>query len=523
MRYFRNYIHQYNIPDSNNYKIALLRIADAYFLLREDSLAIENYALSTKVGNYNHSYALNQMATSQGLIQDYDGKINTLKRLTDQYPNSKYQVSSLLNLAQAFKDESRNEESIRTYIKFINDYPSNNLISRANVELGSIYLKEKNADEAEKYLIKVLDDYPDAEQENELAIELMLEVYNLRNNLTGYYDWLSSRGIDVSIQEKDSSLWRPVVLARDNGDCQKQIEKASYYLDNIEDPVREISAHYYMANCYLNDEKKNEALFHYDFITKKPNNNYYTEALKYAGEITFDAHDYKNALAYFSTLEDVSMDEEDLSLSIKGQFYCFYYLNNPISTIKYAKKILQLSNINKKLKEDSYLYLAKSYQLVNQLDSAVIYYDSIMYFTKSIAAAESKYHICEIAYERKNYELCESLIMELVQQKPSYDYWLAKGILLLGDNFTAQNDYFNAKHSVESIIENYDGFNKKEIVDEAVLKLQSIQKLEIDELKEEPIQQEIEIDLELIEDINSKLEPEINEINSTQNNHDENK
>ena len=126
----------------------------------------------------------------------------------------------------------------------------------------------------------------------------MLEVYNLRNNLTGYYDWLNSRGIDVSIQEKDSLLWRPVVLARENGDCNKQIEKASYYLDNIEDPIREISAHYYMANCYLNDEK-NEALFHYDFITKKPNNNYYTEALKYAGEITFDAKDYKNALAYF--------------------------------------------------------------------------------------------------------------------------------------------------------------------------------------------------------------------------------
>ena len=40
-----------------------------------------------------------------------------------------------------------------------------------------------------------------------------------------------------------------------------EIEKASYYLDNIENPIREISAHYYMANCYLNDQKKNEALF----------------------------------------------------------------------------------------------------------------------------------------------------------------------------------------------------------------------------------------------------------------------
>ena len=81
LKYFRNYIHQYNIPDSNNFRVALLRIADAYFLLRDDSLAIENYARSITVGDQNHSYALHQMATSQGLIQDYEGKINTLKTI----------------------------------------------------------------------------------------------------------------------------------------------------------------------------------------------------------------------------------------------------------------------------------------------------------------------------------------------------------------------------------------------------------------------------------------------------------
>ena len=110
-----------------------------------------------------------------------------------------------------------------------------------------------------------------------------------------------------------------------------------------------------------------------------------------------------------------------------------------------------------------------------------------------------------------------------MSSKTSYDYWLAKGILLLGDNFTAQNDYFNAKHSVESIIENYDGFNKKEIVDEAVLKLESIIKMENDDRQEQPVQQDMEIELEPIEDVNSNLEPEIIEINSTENNQDENK
>ena len=522
LKYFRNYIHQYNIPDSNNYRTALLRIADVYFLLRNDSLAIENYARSLNVRNNNHSYALHQMATAQGLIQDYEGKINTLKSLTEKYPNSKFQVSALLNLAQAYKDESRNDEAITTYFKFINDYPSNNLVSKANVELGSIYLKEKNTEQAEKYLLKVLDDYPDAEQENELAIELMMEVYNLRDNLTGYYDWLSDRGIDVNVQVKDSTLWRPVLLARDNGDCEKQIEKASYYLDNLSSPIREISAHFFMANCYYSYNKNTEALFHYDFITKKPNNNYYTQALKFAGEITFDAHDYKNALAYFSTLEDVSMDQEDLELSIKGQFYCFHFLENPQSTIKYSKKVLQLSNINKKIREDAYLYLGKSYQKIDRLDSAIAYYDSTLAFTKSISAAEAKFHICEIAFNRKNYELCENLIMELVQQKPSYDYWLAKGILLLGDNFTAQKDFFNAKHSVESIIENYDGYNKDELIAQATQKLEYIKSLELENLREEPIQEEIEIELDPVESSNQKVESNDNQQDANEIKNDEN-
>ena len=525
LKYFRNYIHQYNLPDSSNYKTALLRIADTYFLIREDSLAIENYSLSLTVGNENNSYALNQMANSQGLIQDYKGKINTLKKLTNQYPNSKYQVSSLLNLAQAYKDENRNKESLNTYFKFINEYPNNNLISKAYVELGSIYLKEKNHEEAEIFLLTVMDDYPDAEQENQLAIELMMEVYNLRGDLTGYYDWLSSRGIDVSIQDKDSTLWRDVILARDIGDCDKQIEKASYYLDNIDNPIREISAHYFMANCYYSEQKKTQALFHYDFISSKPNNNYYIEGLKYAGEITYDAKDFKKSLAYFSILEDVSVDQEDLSISKRGQFYCFHYLDNPYSTIKYAKKVLQQTDLNTKIQEDAYLFLGQSFQKIDQLDSAKLYYDSVIQYTKSIAAAEAKYHICEIAYNKEDYISCESLILELVKQKPSYDYWLAKGILLLGDNFTAQKDYFNAKHSIESILDNYDGYKKGEVLAEAVQKLDYITNLEQNELQQLPEPEELEIELETIyKDLENNREVlNRNEVDSKEIKKDENK
>ena len=505
IKYFRNYIHQTNITDSTKFRTALLRIADGYFVLKDDSLAIENYQHSIEINNTDHSYALYQMATSQGLVQDYEGKMKTLQNLTDLYPNSRYQVMSLLNLAQSYKDLAMNTQAIETYLKFIQDYPNNNYISTAHVEIGSIFLKEGDIEKGEKYLMKVLNDYPDAELENELAVELMMEVYSNRNNLPGYYEWLESRGIAVSEQEKDSTFWHPVQIARDNGDCDAQLAKAAYYLDNLKNPIKEISAHYFMATCFYAQGKMTEALFHYDFITTKPNNNYFTEALKYAGEITFQEMKYKLALSHFSTLENVGVSQEDLSIAKKGQLYCFHHLNNPQSTIKYAKKVLTIDDINAKTEEDAYLFLGQSYKEVGQVDSAEQFFKKVLLLTKSIAAAEAKYSICEIYFNKKDHSACESQIMELVQQKPSYDYWLAKGIILLGDNFTALEDYFNAKHSLNSIIENYDGPEKELIISEAIQKLEYVQNLELIEQNSEPEQQEMEIEFNNVDPDDQKL------------------
>ena len=38
---------------------------------------------------------------------------------------------------------------------------------------------------------------------------------------------------------------------------------------------------------------------------------------------------------------------------------------------------------------------------------------------------------------------------------PSYDYWIAKGFILLGDNYLAQRDTFQAKETYKSIVDNY--------------------------------------------------------------------
>ncbi len=505
INFFRNYTHQSQFTDSSKYRTALLRIADGYFLQKNDLKAIENYEMAIKLDGYDNSYALYQKATSQGLIQDYAEKTITLKKLTDEYPDSRYQVLSLLDLAQTYNDQSMNLESIETYLKFIEEYPHNNYVSTAYVEVGSIYLKESNSLEAEKYLLFVLDQFPDAESENQLAVDLMKEVYAQKENLPGYYSWLSERGIEISEQEQDSTFWRPVELARDNGDCESQIKNAAIYLDNVVNPSREISAHYFMATCFYSQGNKDEALFHYDFVASKPNNNYYTEALHYAGELTFEKGMHKEALVYFSTLEKVGVTDEDLSFATRGQMYCFQFLDNHQSTIDYAIKVLSANDVKPNIMEDAYLFMGNSYKEMKLNEKAITAYKQVLKTSNNIKAAEAKYGICEILFDQQKNAECEQQIMEMVQQKPSYDFWLAKAIILLGDNFVVAKDYFNAKHSLQSIIDNYSGPEHLSIISIAQAKIEEILVLEKQELDAEPEQEEMEIDFDEIDPADEDL------------------
>ena len=522
---FRSFTIQDLASNSNKLKDAFLRIADGYYLIRENELAIEYYekAITTNIGDL--SYAYFQKSRAQGLIQDYESKKETLRQLTDKYPNSKYQILSLLHLAQTYNELGENNEAISSYKAFISKYPNNSLVASSLVEIAGINLKTNEFSSAKEYLLQVLDKYPDSENERLLAVELMKEVFVGEENLPGYYSWLSSEGLEINQSERDSSMWSPVQRARDEGNCNNQIAKANEYLANINNPRYELAAHYYIANCLYADEKNKEALEHYSYLINKPNNNYYNEALMHASNICYLNKDYKQALAHYSTIEKIVVSQENMNTSIIGQMRCFWFLQNYQSAIEYCNYTLKIETSDNNIKSEALLYKGLSLKYLEQYDSAFVVLKTVSELNKSKRAANAKYNMCEILYIQKKYELCEAEIMQLVKQKPSYDYYLAKAIILLGDNFVALEDYFNAKHSLKSIIDNYSGKDKAELVKIAQDKIDKI--LEIENPPKEIKNEEVEIDFNNIDPSDADLfetETQINEEESidTEINKDEN-
>ncbi|MFN9882871.1 MAG: tetratricopeptide repeat protein, partial [Bacteroidota bacterium] len=94
-------------------------------------------------------------------------------------------------------------------------------------------------------------------------------------------------------------------------------------------------------------------------------------------------------------------------------------------------------------------------QKQNQYTDAITYYNKVFKATKNEMGAESGYRIAECYYALKNTKDAETWCYNVVEQTPSSDYWLAKSYLLLTDLFIEQGDLFNAKATLNSIIDNY--------------------------------------------------------------------
>ena len=124
---------------------------------------------------------------------------------------------------------------------------------------------------------------------------------------------------------------------------------------------------------------------------------------------------------------------------------------------EYAEKTFRLPDADEDLKSDAYFIHAKANLELKDYVKSETSFHKVVELTKDIRSGEALYHIALFRYLEGEYEESEAACQNVVRQKPGYNYWIAKAIILLSDNFVAQEDYFNAKHSLQSIIDNYQG------------------------------------------------------------------
>jgi predicted negative regulator of RcsB-dependent stress response len=139
---------------------------------------------------------------------------------------------------------------------------------------------------------------------------------------------------------------------------------------------------------------------------------------------------------------------------MRGLLRCQYKLGKWTEAVQNAQELLLQKGVATDDKMMANMVLAKSSQLNNDLAVAASYYRTVVNLGKSEYAAEARYRIAEILLLQNKPSEAEKAAFEVINKAGSYDYWITKSYILLGDIYLQQKDYFNAEATLKSVVDN---------------------------------------------------------------------
>ena len=194
--------------------------------------------------------------------------------------------------------------------------------------------------------------------------------------------------------------------------------------------------------------------------------------------IEFKREEYGAAALHYTKLKSIAQENVLIRESIISLFYCYKKIDDNDRLIEYAKEVVGMGKVDNELVNDARLIIANDNFDNSEFHLAKKDYQLISNQTQSEFGAEAMYQLAFLAFLESDYKKSEKIIFELVENYFS-DFFIAKSFILLADIYKEKNNLFQSKATLQSIIDNYDGDDLREI---------SLNKIsEIDSLNEESL------------------------------------
>jgi len=140
--------------------------------------------------------------------------------------------------------------------------------------------------------------------------------------------------------------------------------------------------------------------------------------------------------------------------AMRGLLRCQFRAQKWAEAAPNAEELLKASGIATDDRMMASLVVAKNHQLNNEPDQAINAYKQVIATGKSEYGAESQYRIAEILFQQDKLADAEKSAFEVIKKSGSYEFWVTKSYLLLGDIYFKQKDLFNAEATFKSIVDN---------------------------------------------------------------------
>jgi len=453
---------------------AFNRIGDTYFIRMQYATALEYYDQSLAIGMANPDYAMFQKAFTMGLMKDYAGKISVLEQLISKYPRSNYRDDAWFEQGNSYVNLQQYDQALAAYRKIIDDFSGSSYVARAKVKMGLVYYNLDRNDRAIELFKQVVEEYPGTSEARN-ALTGLKNIYVDQNEVDTYFAYARSVGeyADVSTAEKDSLTYLSGENLYMEGNCERAVQVLQNYLEEFPQGSFATNAYFYLAECLAEQNRQEEALRSYDEVISRPRNIFTEPALVEAASIAYRQKNYFDALEYYLIMEQVAERPANQTEALKGQLRCYYHLKNYARVNETGERLLQLTGLPEDMVRETHYKMARAYRETGKPEKALEHYRAISEDVSSVMGAEAKYRVAELYFETGEIDKAEAEIFSMIDMNTPHAYWMAKSFLLLGDVLVEKGDYFQARYTLQSLLDGY-GRNDDGILEEAAEKLDKI-------------------------------------------------
>lgn len=459
---------------------AMLRIGDSYFITNQFNSAAAYY--DKVIGNRGEDadYAYFQKALCLGAGGGYGAKVETLRFLISTYTASRFRDDAMYEAALTYTILEDHKNALGYYDKLIQSYPNSSYTPTAYLKKGFIYYNRNEYQPAIESFKSAISKFPGSKESQE-ALAALKNIYLDLNKVEEYYAYARSLSFGtVSSSEEDSLSYRAAENIYMQGDCDRAAGSFRRYLEKFPDGGFVDNAGFYMAECLLKNGDEAAALKAYQDLVSRPRSRFTEDALVKITSMLYGQNRFDEAVDYYRQLESLAEYQQNLINAIAGQMRCYYRTDRYDAAKEAALRLTGMPKVPEDLMGEARLVIARASYKKGQYEQAREEYQALSALVKNEWAAEATYFIAQIDFEKGQDTEAEERIYQLADQFSAYDYWVAKGFILLADIYLKRGDSFQAKQTLQSIIDNYEG---PELGDIARSKLASIESSEKQENK----------------------------------------
>lgn len=501
--WFRKFVTFKPQADEKKINDALNRIGDGYYMSRDFSNAADYYAQSYKMKLINADYALFQKAMAEGVQKKHAIKVADLKTFISAYgtTTSTYVQKAKFELAYAYLQDNQTDLALSGFKNFMTEYPNSVYENVCLSKIGLIYYNRKEDDNALVYFDKLIKRDKQSSDAKE-AINIIQKIYTDKGDVDGLDKMMANYGLSMSQITLDSIAFNIGKTHYLEQDCKSVVIDFEKYIQKFPNGIFSTEANFYKAECDYKLGNLEAALVGYEFVVNKNKNQYSEQSLARASDMVFKKQDYSKAMGYYLQLESIAENPKNNAASKIGLMRCYYLMKNDADAIAYATKVLAIENVSTELINEAHYTIAQSYLTQQKYDDAMAEFRVLASSAKSALGAEANYQIANIYYLKNDFKASEKAVFDFIKGGKGTVYWISKALILQADNYVATANNFQAKATLQGVIEDSE---IPELIKVAQEKLDKINADEEAAKKTKAVEEPIKLEFEENTDKQNKL------------------